>query len=421
DPVLKINPTALVIGGGIAGMRAARNLAEQGYNTHLIDTEKDLGGQARNLYQTWRGEDVQPYLNRLIQEVGSDEKIEVSLNTELKEVEGFVGNFRSTLKTDGRERVLEHGIAIIATGASELKPDQYLYGEDPRVMTALELDQRLIDCDPSLRSLKAAVFIQCVGSRTEERPYCSKVCCSHSIRNGLRLREINPEMDVFIVYRDLRTYGLREDLYREARAKGVVFIRYDHRRALKVLRDGGDLQVLFTSSVLNREIEIRPDVLVLATAIVPQKENPVAKLFKVPLNSDGFFVEAHVKLRPIDFSTDGVFVCGLAHSPKPVDESISQGLGAAARAMTLLSREEMLGNGIVAEIRPESCAGCQGCLGVCPYEAIRYREDQKICEVNEAICKGCGTCAAACPSASAQLRRFTSRQIYAQIEKALGI
>jgi heterodisulfide reductase subunit A len=238
--------------------------------------------------------------------------------------------------------------------------------------------------------------------------------------SALKLKEINPEMDVFIVYRDIRTFGLFEDLYREARSQGIVFIRYDESKELKVAKDQNDLQVFFTSYVLNREMEIRPDLLILATAVVPPKENPIANLFKVPVNKDGFFVEAHVKLRPIDFSTDGVFLCGLAHSPKAMDESIAQGLGAAARAVTLLSQKEMFGNAIVAFINPESCVGCQGCLKVCPYEAIRYLEDKKICEINEVICKGCGACAATCPSASAQLKRFTGKQIYAQIEKAMA-
>ena len=420
EPLIKINPKALVIGGGISGISAAKNLAGQGYHTYLIEKEGVLGGQARSLYQTWRGEDVQDYLRKLIQEIQSNPKIEVYLNTELKQVEGFVGNFKSTIQTNGKVEVLEHGIAIIATGASELRPDQHLYGKDPRVLTSLELDQRLINKDPALGKLRSAVFIQCVGSRIQERPYCSKVCCTHSVRSALKLKEINPEMDVFVVYRDMRTYGLREDLYREAREKGIFFIRYADQKELKVTKDQDDLQVLFTSYVLGREMEIRPDLLILATAIVMPKENPVAKLFKVPVNMDGFFVEAHVKLRPIDFATDGVFVCGLAHSPKPLDEAIAHGLGASARAVTLLSQKEMFGNAIVAFIDPESCVGCQGCLKVCPFEAIRYLEDREICEINEVICKGCGACAATCPSASAQLKRFTSKQIYAQIEKAMA-
>jgi heterodisulfide reductase subunit A len=420
EPRIKINETALVIGGGLSGMNAAKNLAAQGYHTCLVEKSGLLGGQARDIYQTWRGEDVQKNLKKLIQEVQADPKIDIYLNTELKQVEGFVGNFKSTLQMNGSEKTLEHGVAIIATGAAELKPDQYLYGKDLRVLTSLDLDRKFINGDSVLKQARSAVFIQCVGSRIKERPYCSKVCCTHSVLSALKLKEVNPEMDVYIIYRDMRTFGLREDLYREARAKGVLFIRYDDNRELKVDKEKDDLQVLFTSYVLNREMEIRPDLLILATAIIPPKKNPVSKLFKVPVNNDGFFVEAHVKLRPIDFATDGVFVCGLAHSPKPIDESIAHGLGAAARSVTLLSQKEMFGNAIVASIDPESCVGCQGCLKVCPYEAIRYLEDKKICEINEVICKGCGACAATCPSASAQLKRFTSKQIYAQIEKAMA-
>jgi len=419
EPIIEVNQSALVVGGGISGMTAAKNLAEQGYHTYLIERESILGGQARSLYETWRGEDVQQNLTRLIEDVRSNEKTDVHLNSQLKQVDGFVGNFRSTIETDGKDETLEHGIAIVATGATELKPDQYLYGKDPRVLTNLDLDQKFIGNDPSLRALRSAVFIQCVGSRIKERPYCSKVCCTHSVRSALKLKEINPDLDVFIIYRDMRSYGLREDLYREARNRGVIFIRYDFDRGLDVVRDQGSLQVRFTNYVLGREMEIRPDVLVLATAVVPPKENPVARLFKVPVNDDGFFVEAHVKLRPSDFSTDGVFVCGLAHCPKPIDESIAQGLGAASRAVTVLSQRQMFGNAIVAHIDPESCVGCQGCLNVCPYEAVRYLEDQRICEVNPAICKGCGACAATCPSASVQLEGFTTGQIYSQIKKAM--
>ena len=419
EPLIKINPKALVIGGGVSGMVSAKNLAEQGYYIYLIEREEVLGGQARNLYQTWKGEEVQPYLKKLIDEIQSNPKIEVYLKTELKGVEGFVGNFRSTIQTNGKLKTLEHGVAIIATGASELKPDLYLYGKDPRVLTSLEFDQRLIQKDTNLKKLENVVFIQCVGSRIKERPYCSKVCCTHSVRNAVTLKDLNPEINVFIIYRDMRTYGLREDLYREAREKGVFFIRYDDQKELRVTREGENLQIRFTSYVLGREMEVHADLLILATAIVMPKENTVAKLFKVPVNMDGFFVEAHVKLRPIDFATDGVFLCGLAHSPKPIDESIVQGLGAVSRAGTLLSQKEMFGNAIVAVINPESCVGCQGCLKVCPYEAIRYLEDKEICEVNEVICKGCGTCVATCPSGSAQLKRFTSKQIYMQIEKAI--
>jgi heterodisulfide reductase subunit A len=310
---------------------------------------------------------------------------------------------------------LEHGIAIIATGASELKPDQYLYGQDPRVLTSLELDRKLINRDASLKSLRSVAFIQCVGSRIKERPYCSKVCCTHSVLSALKLKEMNPEMDVFIVYRDMRTYALREDLYREAGAKEIVFIRYDDQKELRVTRDQKDLQVHFTSYVLNREIEIRPDLLVLATAIVPPKENPIANLFKVPVNSDGFFVEAHVKLRPIDFATDGVFVCGLAHSPKPIDESIAHGLGASARAATILSQEMLQVGGVVAVVEGERCAACLTCVRVCPYN-VPVINAKGEAEIDPAKCKGCGGCVAECPARAIELMHFKDPQLWAKCE-----
>jgi heterodisulfide reductase subunit A len=410
-----LNHSCLIVGGGLAGMVGALSMAGQGYHTYLIEKSDALGGQARNLHQTWRGEDVQQYLNKLVQEVQLDPRIEVYLSTELKEVEGSVGNFKSTVQTNGTEKVLEHGVAIIATGASELKPDQHLYGQDPRVLTSLELDRKVIDRDVSLKSLRSVAFIQCVGSRIKERPYCSKVCCTHSVLSALKLKEMNPDMDVFIVYRDMRTYALREDLYREARAKGVVFIRYDDQKELKVTQDQEDLQVLFTSYVLNREVEIRPDLLVLATAIVPPKENPVAKLFKVPVNSDGFFVEAHVKLRPIDFATDGVFVCGLAHSPKPIDESIAHGLGASARAATILSQEMLQVGGVVAVVEGERCAACLTCVRVCPYN-VPVINAKGEAEIDPAKCKGCGGCVAECPAMAIELMHFKEKQLEAKCE-----
>jgi len=419
DPVIEMTQSALVIGGGLSGMTAAKNLAEQGYQTYLVEKNGELGGQSLQVFETWKGEDVQQRLATLIQDVQSCQNLDVFLNTEIKEVDGFVGNFESTIATDGKEQVLTHGVAIIATGASEFKPDGYLYGKDPRVLTGLELDRKFIDNDPALREINSAVFVQCVGSRIEERPYCSKVCCTHSVKNALKLKELKPEMNVFIIYRDIRTYGLREDLYREAREKGIVFIRYEFDKELNVTKDDNDLQVRFTGYVLQREMEIRPDLLVLASAIVAPQENPIAKLFKVPLNDDGFFVEAHVKLRPMDFSTDGVFVCGLAHSPKPVEEAVAQGLAAAARAATLLSKDKVFGNAIVSHIDENICRGCQDCIEACPFQAINYLEDRMICEVNQVVCKGCGACSVACPTGAANILHFTNDEIETMVEAAL--
>ena len=422
DPEVEVDRAALVIGGGVSGMVAAKNLAEQGYHTHLIEKSDVLGGQARSLYATWMGEDVQQYLSGLIHEVQAHENIDVYLNSELQGVAGFVGNFKTTILANGKEQVLEHGVAIVATGASEFKPDQYLYGEDPRVLTGLELDHKFIDNDPSLKETGSAVFIQCVGSRIPERPYCSKVCCTHSVKSALKLKEINPQMDVFIVYRDLRTYGLREDLYREARDKGIVFVRYDFDKELKVTKDENDLQVQFTGYVLQREMEIRPDLLVLATAIVPPKENPLAQLLRLPVNDDGFFVEAHVKLRPIDFAADGVFVCGLAHSPKPIDEAIAQGLGAAARAATVLAKEKIEVEGVVSTVDQNLCRGCGQCVEVCPYgapELVDIGEGVLVSQIQEVLCKGCGACAVACPTGAAAIRHFTDHEVLTMVEAAL--
>jgi heterodisulfide reductase subunit A len=420
DPEIEMNPSALVIGGGIAGITTANNLAQQGYFTYLIEKNNVLGGQALNLYETWQGEDVRKKLAGLIKEAESDKNINILTNTQIKEVSGFVGNFQTTVETAGKEQVIEHGVAIIATGAQEFKPDQYLYGEDPRVLTGLELDRKFIDDNLSLNEIHTAVFIQCVGSRITERPYCSKVCCTHSVKNALKLKQLKPEMDVFIIYRDMRTYGLREDLYREARAKGIGFIHYDFNKKLTVSKNQNHLNVRCTSLVLQRDVEIRPDLLVLATPIVPPRENPVATLFKVPVNEDGFFVEAHVKLQPLDFATKGVFVCGLAHSPKPVDEAVAQGLGAASRAATLLSQKKVLGNAIISSINTQFCRGCQKCMAVCPYQAINFLKDRGICEVNPAVCTGCGSCAVACPTGAANVFHFDDQEVLTMVKAALN-
>jgi heterodisulfide reductase subunit A len=420
DPEIDMNPSALVVGGGLSGMTAASNLAKQGYFTHLVEKSDALGGQASNLYETWQGEDVQTKLAGLIKDVASDPNINILTNSQVKKVDGFVGNFKSTIDTGGKEQVIDHGVAIIGTGAQEFKPDEYLYGKDPRVLTGLDLDRKFIDDNFALNDIHSAVFIQCVGSRIKERPYCSKVCCTHSVKSALTLKALKPEIDVFVLYRDMRTYGLREGLYREARAKGVAFIRFDVDKELTVSEDNDTLAVRCFSTVFQREMEIKPDLLVLATAIVPPQDNPVATLFKVPLNADGFFVEAHVKLQPIDFATKGVFVCGLAHAPKPVDEAIAQGLGAAARAATFLSKKKVFGNAVVSSIDNRLCRGCRKCQEVCPYQAIGFLEDRAVCEVNPAICTGCGSCAVACPTGAASVFHFDDEKILTMVETAFN-
>jgi heterodisulfide reductase subunit A-like polyferredoxin len=414
---LDINQAALVIGGGIAGITAAKNLSDQGYKTYIVEKSDRLGGNALNLFHTWDGEDIQENLKNLVNDINSDERIEAHLKAEIKEVEGFVGNFTTTISIDGKEEKLEHGVTIIATGATELKSDEYLYGKDPRVVTSLELDRLFIEDDKRLNDINTCVFIQCVGSRIPERPYCSKVCCTHSVLSALHLKEINPDMRVFILYRDMRTYGLREDLYRKAREKGVIFIRYDIERELEVDKINEKLSIKFTDSTLNREIQINPDLLILASAMVRENGDSLAQLFKIPLNEDGFFVEAHVKLRPVDFATDGVFLCGLAHSPKSIDESITQALGAAARAVTLLAGKTIQISGTVSVVNPLYCSSCGVCVAICPYSAADFNEKTGIAEINPVLCKGCGLCVASCRSGALHLNGFDEGQIMAMIDQ----
>ncbi len=419
EPTLDINQKALVVGGGLAGLSAARTLADQGFKTYLLEKGEALGGQARRLHQTWKGEEVPPFLDGLIDSVNRDERIKVFLNTQVSRVDGFVGNFKTTIESDRETRVLSHGVTIIATGASELKPDHYLYGKDPRVLTGLELQRRFIEGDPDLKRIRTAVFIQCVGSRIPERPYCSRVCCTRSVKSALSLKEVNPGARIFVIYREMRTYGLREDLYREARQKGISFIRYDFDQGLTAAQDNGALTLSFADTVLKRKMEVRPDLLVLALAMVPEKENPLAQFYKVPQNADGFFVEAHVKLRPVDFATDGVFLCGLAQAPKALDESITEAQGAAARAIALLSAGTISVTGTVASVNPAACSSCGVCVSICPYSAPQFNEKTGKAHIQATLCKGCGLCTASCRSGAITLKGFETDQVMAMIESAL--
>ncbi len=415
---LEINQSAMVVGGGIAGMAAARSLARQGYETHIIEKSPSLGGQARKLHRTAKGENIQEKLSHLINEIDTNEKIHVHLNTEIIRVEGFVGNFETTLSSNGNEQNLEHGIAIMATGASPHEPAEYRYGEDPRIITALDLDQKLMDGDPALKEMNTAVFIQCVGSREPERMYCSRVCCTHSVDSAIQLKDLNPDMNVFILYRDLRTYGERELLYKQAREKGVIFIRYTLADKPVVTIKDGKLLVTTVDHVIGRPVEIESDLLTLATAVIPNKDEKLANFFKVPMNDDGFFVERHAKLGPSEFATDGVFLCGLAHYPKPIDESFAQGQAAASRAITLLAREKIFTSGTIAATEPALCSQCGVCVSICPYSAPSFAEEgpwSGRAQINPVLCKGCGLCVASCRSGAIHLKGFDNDQIFSQI------
>ena len=417
---LDVNQKVLVVGGGISGMASARALALQGYGVCLIEQSDALGGNALSLFKTWKGEHIQWHLAELINSVKSDSKIDIRLNTDLTDVAGFVSNFKSTLNSDGQEDVVEHGIAVIATGGNEHKPDEYLHGKDPRVVTHLELDKKFINDDPSLADLDTAVFIQCVGSRVPERPYCSRVCCTHSIESALQLKTLNPDMNIYILFRDIRTYGEREYLYRKAREAGIIFIRYTLEQKPQVKAGQDKLEIEVMNHVLGRTILLQADLLALASAIVSHRDEKLAQFFKIPMNEDGFFVEAHAKLGPSEFATDGVFLCGTAHYPKPIDESIAQAQAAASRAVTLLARKKIQTSGTVAQVNPASCSSCGVCVELCPYSAPSFIEEGPFtgkAEINPVLCKGCGLCVASCRSGAINLKGFDTDQIMAMINE----
>jgi heterodisulfide reductase subunit A len=417
---LGITHSGLVIGGGIAGMTAALSLAHQGYPVHLVEKSDTLGGNGKKIYRAYKGEAVDAFVAALVHEVESDDRVTVHMDSTIKNVDGFVGNFKTELSRGSSRETIDHGVAILATGAEEYKPDEYLYGEHGAVVTHLEMDEMFRKNDARVEKAENVVFIQCVGSRNEEHPYCSKVCCTHSVKSALELRRKNPDMNVYILYRDMRTYGKREDLYREARAEGVIFIRYDLEEKPVVTSDGERVQVEFRDPILDRKLAVQADILCLATAIVSHKDSALTRFFKVPMDTDGWLLEAHQKLRPVDFPNDGIFLCGMAHYPKPIDESIAQAQAAASRALTVLAMDSIKVGGVVSRIDSELCSGCLACINVCPYGAISFIDDKKVAEVNEALCKGCGACAAACPSEAPVLMGFDNRELYAQIKGALA-
>ena len=413
---------ALVLGGGWAGMTAAIAIAEHGYGVFLVEKEAELGGNLRHLYVGFDGQDLRSMLAEAIERIERHPLISVFTSTTATEIDGFVGNFRTTL---GNGRELEHGVAVIATGADEYSGDQYLYGADPRVVTQREL-QAVLDgpAEPAWATPpECIVMIQCVGSRDDERPYCSRVCCTRAIVNAIRIKELWPNSEVFVLYRDIRTYGFNEAHYRQARELGVLFIRFDKDAPPLVSSTPESVNVKIREPIVDAELELRASLLVLSTGIAADSDanDRLAKLFKVPINDDGFFLEAHVKLRPVEFASEGVFVAGLAHAPKGVAEATDQALAAASRACTVLQKEEIEAQATIAEVQAERCMACGLCESVCAYGAVALelqrigREERIFAKVNPALCKGCGACVAGCRSGAINLRGFTDQQILAEI------
>jgi heterodisulfide reductase subunit A len=425
---LPVNKRALVVGGGVAGMNSALGLANQGFEVHLVEKEKELGGLARRIQTTLEGLDVQVYVRDLIREIYQHPLIHVSQAATITDASGYVGNFVTTVESEGQVKVIEHGVVILATGADEHKPTEYLYGEDHRVWTQLELEERISRVDEGLANAKSLAMIQCVGCRQEGRDYCARVCCSQAIKNALALKRQHPDMDIYILYRDMRTYGFKEDYYLEAAEKGVRFVHWepDGRPEVEAVNDEEGrsvLRVTVPDAILGQRLAIDADLVALSTAVVPSAGNPeIARLFKVPVNPDGFFQEAHVKLRPVDFGADGVFMCGANHYPKHLSEAVSQAYGAAGRAVTVLSKDTVTASGSVCDVEESRCIGCGACIEACSYDAIHSQKTKagQKAVVNPALCKGDGLCCSKCPTDAIVLRHFTNEEIINQIDAALA-
>ncbi len=426
-----ITQKGLVIGGGVAGMTAALNLAEQGFEVHLVEKTDTLGGNALNLKHTWSGEHVPTQLAKLIDKLIGNDKILIHKESMVTAVEGFVGNFRSTISSrHGETKVIEHGAGIVATGGDAYVPTEYNHDSITGVVTSVQFDKLFELKEQHVKKARRFVFIQCVGSREEGNMYCSKVCCTHSVQSAIALKKEKPERNVYILYRDMRTYGQREALYKQARKLGVIFINYELHGKPKVTQNGSAIDVEVWDHVLHRPLKIEVDMVILATAIRPQGDAAeLGKLYKVPVDKQGFFQEAHAKLRPVDFSTDGMFVAGLAHYPKPVEESIAQALAASARAATILSKTHISLDAVKATVDEDYCDGCALCVDVCPYNAITLVEKPgiagevagKTIVINKAQCKGCGLCQGTCPKRGVYVAGFTMKQISAQIQAALAV
>ena len=427
---LPVNKAALVVGGGVAGMSGALGLANQGFEVHLVEREKELGGLARRIHATIEGLDVQAWLKGLIRQVYQHPLIRVYHAATIPDASGYVGSFVTTVESVGRVETIHHGAILLATGADEHRPTEYLYGEDERVMTQLELEDRIAaaEDDEGLAQARSLAMIQCVGCRQEGRDYCSRVCCSEAVKNALALKARRPEMDVWILYRDMRTYGFKEDHYLEAAEKGVRFVRWEPsgRPEVEAAKDEEGkavLRITVPDAILGQNLAIEADLLALSAAVVPSAGNPeIARLFKVPTNPDGFFQEAHVKLRPVDFAADGVFLCGANHYPKHLSETISQAYGAAGRAVTLLSHETVTASGAVCAVEESDCVSCGACISACTYGAIHWRETPAgpKASVNPALCKGDGLCCAKCPTDAVVLKHFTNEEVFNQIDAALS-
>ena len=415
---IPVTPKSLVIGGGVAGMNAALGIADQGFEVILLEKDGQLGGIANRLHKTIEGASVRTYLNDLIQQVTSHPRIQVITQALIVGFSGFKGNFTTeVLVGPGMyERKIDHGTVVLATGAKEYDPKEYLYGRDDRVMTQLEIADHLEE--KGADNLEQVVMIQCVGSRNEENPNCSRICCQNAVKNALHIKELNPETNVFVLYRDMRMYGMLEEYYTEARKQGILFFRYTPENPPKVEEIHDELMVTFHDHVLGRKLRVRTDILALSAGIVAEDTEELASIVKLARNAEGFFMEAHVKLRPVEMASEGIYVCGTAHSPKLISETVSQALAAASRATTLLSQPHLTLSAVTAKVDPDNCASCLICVRSCPYGVPKINEEG-VSEIDEALCQGCGICTAECPAKTIELSWYEEDQILSKVEALL--
>ena len=409
-----VTQSAVVVGGGLAGLTAAATLAEMGFFTHVVEKSAQLGGLALRLGRTAEGFDIRAYLDELIDKVTHNGLIRVHLDSRLLATSGHVGHFESTIASGDKRETLEHGAVIVATGAREYQPSEYLFGRDERVTTQLSLHQALRDDPGSVAGDSPVVMIQCVGSREEEHPYCSRICCTQAVSNALALKRLNPDREVTILYRDIRTFSLKELYYKQAREAGVRFVRFSQQEPPQVEAADQGITVRVFDQAFGHTLEFEAGSLVLAAAIRPQEDMAeLAGSLKLPLDADGFFMEAHLKLRPVDFVNAGFFMAGSAHAPKFSEEVISQAQAAASRAAAVLSRAEMMVGGEVAVVDAERCVACLTCVRTCPYGVPQVNQGGVV-YIDPAACQGCGNCASACPRKLIQVQHHTDAQILAK-------
>ncbi|MBU4485795.1 MAG: 4Fe-4S binding protein, partial [Candidatus Delongbacteria bacterium] len=428
---LNVIQKAFVIGAGLSGMTAALSIANQGFEVVIVERSGRTGGNLNRLDATADGRKVSDYLNGIRDEVEDHKLIKIYTEAKITDISGYIGNFTTEihLKREDRDVKYEHGVIIIATGANESKPAEYLYGEQENVITQLEFEESFEKNMNEYRKMKNIVIIQCVGSRDDDRPYCSRVCCTQSMKNAIRIRELNPKINIHVLYRDIRTYGFNEKYYKKARELGVVFARYDldNKPVVDIddkqseLKNKG-LRVTYRDHIMGMDTVMYPDRIILSASMVPQEDAcEISQMLKIPLNGDNFFMEAHVKLRPVDFSAEGLFLAGLAHSPKGMEETISQAKAAAERACSIICSDVYMSEAYIAEVDLDMCAGCGMCVSVCPYGApeLFWRNGKEYASINSGLCKGCGSCASVCPSGAMQQLGFKEEQTLAMLTEAL--